>query len=100
MKARIHLKDGRWEEARSHLQTYLNKMRDDESAKALLASVSDGEVAAKKATQAQRAKLWTACTDAATQALRTASHSLEIRQQRADCSLAAGDIEGGVGDLT
>jgi DnaJ family protein C protein 3 len=100
MKARIHVKDGRWDEARSELQRYLRKMRDDENAKSLLVSVSEGEVAAKKAVQAQKAQLWTVCMEAATEALRTASHSLEIRQERAHCSLAAGDIEGGVGDLT
>jgi DnaJ family protein C protein 3 len=63
-------------------------MQDDENVKLLLVSVLEGEVAAKKAVQAQKAQLWTVCMEAATEALRTASHSLEIRQEQVDCSLA------------
>ena len=100
MKSKIHTKDGRWTEARAALQSYLEKVKNDESAKSLLASITEGETAAKLTAQAQNAQLWTACTEAASQALKIASHSLEIRQQRAQCGLAAGDIEGAVGDLT
>jgi DnaJ family protein C protein 3 len=100
MKAKIHTKDGRWTEARQALDGYSAKVKNDASAVDLLASITEGETAAKKVVQAQNAQLWTACTEAASQALKTASHSLEIRQQRAECALAAGDFEGAVGDLT
>jgi|ERR1700722_5968003 len=100
MKAKIYAKDGRWTEAREALKVYSAKVKDDESANALLSSISEGETAAKKAVQAQKAQLWTACTDATSQALKTASHSVDIRQQRAECALASGDLEGAVADLT
>jgi DnaJ family protein C protein 3 len=100
MKSKIHAKDGRWAEARDDLMAYSAKVKDDESAKALAASIAEAEMAAKKAVQAQKAQLWTACTETASQALKTASHSMEIRQLRAECALAAGDFEGAVGDLT
>lgn len=32
-------------------------------------------------------------------ALQTATHSVSLRQQRADCALAQGDIDQTVGDL-
>ena len=46
------------------------------------------------------AEAYQACVEAATTALATASHSVKIRQQRADCSIAAGDMEGAVADLS
>ncbi|KAI0051477.1 TPR-like protein [Auriscalpium vulgare] len=100
MKARIHAKEGRWSDARDSLKRYQAKQKSDKAAAELLLNVSDGEMAAKKVQQAQRAKLWTACEEAATNALRVASHSVHLRQQRANCALAAGDFEEAVGDMT
>ena len=100
MKARMYAKDGSWKEARDSLKQYTSKVRDDNAAKELLNSITEGEMAAKKTQQAHRAKLWTACEEASSAALSVASHSIEIRQQRAECSLAAGDLEMAVGDLT
>ncbi|KAA1478036.1 TPR-like protein [Dentipellis sp. KUC8613] len=100
MKAKIYAKEGRWSEARDALKTYSAKNKSDKAAMELLLDVSDGEMATKKVAQAQRAKLWTACEEAATQALKTASYSTSLRQQRANCALAAGDYEQAVGDLT
>lgn len=101
MKARIHAKDGNWTEAKESLESYKsNSKGDDSSADELTSQVTEGEAAHKKATKAARARLWTACEEAASTALSVASHSIEIRQQRAECSLAAGDIEMAVGDLT
>ncbi|THH21286.1 hypothetical protein EW146_g263 [Bondarzewia mesenterica] len=99
MKAKIFAKEGRWSDARDALKRYQAKNKTDKTAMDLLLDVSDGEMAAKKVAKAQRAKLWTACEEAATQALKTASHSVNIRQQRAYCALAAGDFEQAVGDL-
>ncbi|KAL6298802.1 hypothetical protein BKA93DRAFT_809515 [Sparassis latifolia] len=99
MKARIYAEDGNFAQARDSIKKYTAKVKDT-SAQEVLFSISEAELAAKKAGQAMRAKLWTACVEAASTALQTASHSIELRQQRADCAVAAGDIEGAVGDLT
>lgn len=100
MKARMYIKDGLWSEARGALKLYSTRVKNDETANELLASVTEGEIATKKASQSARAKLWTACEEASSAALAIASRSVEIRQQRAECSLAAGDLEMAVGDLT
>ena len=63
-------------------------------------AISEGEVATKKAATAQKAGKWDACVEAATAALQTASYSFTLRQQRADCALAGGDLEQAVADLT
>jgi DnaJ family protein C protein 3 len=97
MKAKIHAKEGHWADAREALKHY--QAKNDPIARELLLDVADGEAAARKATQAQKAKLWTACEESATQGLRVASYSLALRQQRANCALAAGDFEEAVGDL-
>ena len=97
MKAKIHAKEGRWADAREALKRY--QAKNDPIARELLLDVADGEAAARKAVQAQKAKLWTACEESATQGLRVASHSVALRQQRANCALAAGDFEEAVADL-
>jgi DnaJ family protein C protein 3 len=97
MKAKIYAKEGHWADAREALKHY--QAKNDPIARELLLDVADGEAAARKAVQAQKAKLWTACEESATQALRVASYSLALRQQRANCALAAGDFEEAVGDL-
>ena len=97
MKAKIHAKEGRWVDAREALKHY--QAKNDPIARELLLDVADGEAAARKAMQAQKAKLWTACEESATQGLRVASHSIALRQQRANCALAAGDFEEAVADL-
>ncbi|KAH7888252.1 hypothetical protein F5I97DRAFT_1866872 [Phlebopus sp. FC_14] len=88
MMAKIHTKDGDWARAKSTLDTYC------------LQNIKDAQAAARKASNARKAQLWTVCSEAATQALRVASHSAEIRQTRAECSLAGGDPQGAVVDLS
>lgn len=102
MKARIHAKDGHFPAARESLKRYSSKgaAKDDPAVREILFGVSEAEMAAKKAIQALKARLWQACVEASSTALHTASHSLELRTQRANCAIAAGDIEGAVGDLT
>jgi hypothetical protein len=97
MKAKIHAKEGGWADAREALKHY--QAKNDPIARELLLDVADAEAAARKAAQAQKAKLWTACEESATQGLRVASHSIALRHQRANCALAAGDFEEAVGDL-
>jgi DnaJ homolog subfamily C member 3 len=62
--------------------------------------VSDGEVASKKANSAQKAGRWDACIESSTTALQIAAYSTTLRQQRADCALAAGDVEQAIADMT
>lgn len=63
-------------------------------------AISEGEVATKKANSAQKSKKWDACIEAASTALQTAAYSSSLRQQRADCALASGDVEQAIADLT
>lgn len=100
MKARIHAKEGQFPAAREAIKQYNSKIKDDPAVREVLFGVSEAEIAAKKAQQTMRAKLWTACVEASSTALHTASHSVELRQLRANCAIAAGDIESAVGDLT
>lgn len=99
MMAKIHTKDGDWARAKSTLDTYAAKVPGDSSVDELMLDIKDAQTSAKKAKDARRAQLWTVCSEAATQALRVASHSQEIRQTRAECSLAGGDPQGAVVDL-
>ncbi|TCD66214.1 hypothetical protein EIP91_001661 [Steccherinum ochraceum] len=100
MKARIHAKDGHFSAAKEAIKKYNSRVKNDSSIQEVLLNVSEGELAAKKAKQAMKAKLWQACVEAASTALGAASHSTDLRQLRADCAIASGDIEGAVGDLT
>ena len=99
MKARIHAKDGRFTAAKDSLKRY-GVAQDDPAVRELLFGISEAEMAAKKASQAVKAMLWQACVEATSTALLTASHSIELREQRANCAVAAGDIESAVADLT
>ncbi|KAI0075431.1 DnaJ-domain-containing protein [Panus rudis PR-1116 ss-1] len=100
MKARIHARDGNFVSAKEEIKKYNAKVKRDPAVQEILMSVSEGEIAARKANQAKKAKLWTACVEAASTAIATATHSLDLRQLRAECALASGDIESAVGDLT
>jgi hypothetical protein len=100
MKAKIHSKDGRFPDAREALKRYTSKVKGDQVATDLMFAISEAESASDKAARAARAQLWTACGEFASKALKTASHSVEMRHLRAECALAADDVEGAVGDLT
>lgn len=65
-----------------------------------LFSISEAEVATKKAQQAQKTKQWDICKDESTIALQTATHSTTLRTMRANCALESGDVEQSVADLT
>lgn len=100
MKARIHAKDGQFPAARDALKKYSTKSPEDPAMREILFGVSEAEMAVKKAAQAMKAEMWQACVEACSTALHTASHSVELREQRVNCQIAAGDIEGAAGDLT
>ncbi|KAH7099332.1 hypothetical protein BKA62DRAFT_710172 [Auriculariales sp. MPI-PUGE-AT-0066] len=76
MKGKIFAREGRWSEARDSLSLYATKAKTDTTTSELLFGVSEGEL----------------CTPA--------THSISLRQMRADCSLASGDIEQAAADLT
>lgn len=56
-------------------------------------------MAMKKAKQAQKSQRWDDCIEEGSKVLQTATHSVPLRQLRADCSLAKGDVEQTVADL-
>ena len=101
-KARIYLKEGEFGDARHSLSTYLKAKKGVRTAdiEELEQSIQDGDRLKEKAEKERRSQLWTACVETASQALRHASHSLELRVWRAECALASGDVESSVGDLT
>ncbi|KAG8898217.1 hypothetical protein FRB99_007594, partial [Tulasnella sp. 403] len=101
MKARILAKEGEWLKARQNLKRYTAKVGNgDKEAVDLLFGISEGEVAAGRAFQAHRQKKWDNCLEQSTLAIGTASHSISLREIRADCALMVGDVEFAVGDLT
>ncbi|EIN04261.1 DnaJ-domain-containing protein [Punctularia strigosozonata HHB-11173 SS5] len=100
LSARIHAKDGAFTLARAALADFNRKVTGSREAAQLAADVQAGEEAAKKAERAKKATLWTACVESASEALAVASHSAELREMRAECAIASGDVELAVGDLT
>ena len=100
MKARIHTRDGHFSLAKPSLASYIKAKGKDKDALELEAEIKEGERLMNKAEKERNAELWNACVESATEALRVASHSVQIRTWRAECSLAAGDVESAVGDLT
>ena len=99
MKGRIHAREGEWALARDSLKKYLSQAKGDAAAKELLQETSEGESAAKKARESAKSGSHQKCIDAASDALKIASHSAELRELRSDCALAAGDVQQAVGDL-
>lgn len=99
MMAKIYTKEGNFVQATNTLDTFSSKVPGSPAVDELMADIREAQTAAKKASNAKRAQLWTVCSEAATQALRVASHSTEIRRIRAECSLAGGDPQGAVVDL-
>ncbi|PVF93062.1 TPR-like protein [Serendipita vermifera] len=99
-KAKIYAKEGRWAESKAALSEYSKKVPGDKNAQDLMFAVSDGEIAAKKAKSAQKHGKWEECIETTTTALQTATYSSDLRQQRADCALASGDIEQAIADMT
>ncbi|KIY44154.1 DnaJ-domain-containing protein [Fistulina hepatica ATCC 64428] len=100
MKARVHTKEGQFDLAHAALARYLAKNKSDHAGLELLAELKEAEATALKTTQARQSQLWTTCVDFASETLKTAGFSIEIRQMRAECALGAGDIESTVADMT
>ena len=102
MKARIYTRDGHFASARTSLSFYIKAKgkKMDKDAEELDVEITEGERLKEKTDNERKAQLWNACIETASEALRVASHSVEIRAWRAECALAAGDVESSVGDLT
>ncbi|KAG6884252.1 hypothetical protein C0993_012784 [Termitomyces sp. T159_Od127] len=100
MKARIHTREGHFDLAKQALALFVRaRGATDETAE--LAASLDAGIAMEAQMERERAtQLWTACVESASAALRSASHSVDIRSVRAECALAAGDVDSAVGDLT
>jgi DnaJ homolog subfamily C member 3 len=102
MKARIHTRDGSFQAAREALHTYTRmkgKSHALEDALELEKDIEEGEKTEVKMHKERSAQLWNACVESASAALRTATHSIDIRSVRAECALASGDVDSAVGDL-
>ena len=108
MQGRIYVKTGSWELARKALSGYVAKLQKSKSAaekekakepQDLLFRLSEAESAYVRAQQSRNAGLNQACADAASDALREATHAPHVRELRAECALAAGDVQGAVGDM-
>lgn len=101
MKARIYAKEGEWFKAKQVLKRYTAKAgKDDKDAGELLSGISEGETSSNKALEAHRKKKWDLCVEEASKAIQTASHSVTLRETRAECALVTGDMDAAVGDLT
>ncbi|KAF5371496.1 hypothetical protein D9615_009636 [Tricholomella constricta] len=100
MKARIHTRDGHFDLARESLHLFVKAKGAGEESKELEANIDQGEQMEGKMEKERASQLWNACIESASAALRSASHSIDIRSVRAECALAAGDVESAVGDLT
>ena len=102
MKARIHTRDGNFEPARKALAAYRTSKGTNVSGdvEELEVVIERGQRLRDKAEKESRAQLWNACVETSSSVLRDASHSIEVREWRAECALAAGDIESAVADLT
>jgi DnaJ family protein C protein 3 len=102
MKSRIYIRDGHFSLARESLTAFLKSPagKAGTEAEELDREIKEGERLVEKTEKERRAQLWNACVESASQALRIASHSVVVRNWRAECALAAGDVESAVGDLT
>ena len=99
MSAKIHVRDGRWSDARKALDSHRHKTTD-EGVRDLKEDVEEAEKGEKQARREMQAQLWTACYESATRALRVGAYAVGVREMRAECALRAGDIESAVGDLS
>ncbi|KIK05368.1 hypothetical protein K443DRAFT_91478 [Laccaria amethystina LaAM-08-1] len=102
MKSRIYIRDGHFSLARESLTAFLKSPagKAGTEAEELDREIKEGERLVEKTEKERRAQLWNACVESASQALRIASHSVVVMNWRAECALAAGDVESAVGDLT
>lgn len=105
MKARCFAKEGQWAEARTALKKYLSLAEKDKSSKEadssaadLMIELAEAEQAEKKVKMAVKTGGWAACQAACSDALRVGTHATHLREQRAECAMADGQLEDAVAD--
>lgn len=91
---RIRQRSADWDSAREH---YIQAGRTAESSE--LAELAEAEGAARLAEAAERAGRWEECVNQAGVAIVVASRSPALRETRAHCRFARGEVEEGMGDL-
>lgn len=96
IRAKIHSREGAWEEALKSLAALPKGYANVEELKE---DVVEGKHAESQAKKEMAAQLWTACYESSTRALRVGAYSIAVREMRAECALRAGDIESAVGDM-
>lgn len=97
--AKIALRNGEYDKGDVHVGKYLGKSKDVEGEE-VRTQLKEARSSGAAARKAEKAKRWEDCVNEATKALVVSAHSSELRLLRADCSIAAGDLEGATGDLT
>lgn len=99
MQGRVHLREGDWAAAQKALKKYISRVKGDTVAGDLLLEATEGQAVAKRAVRSSKNGQYQACYEEATEALKVASYSDELRELRANCALANGDVQQAVGDL-
>ncbi|CAK7209064.1 hypothetical protein SCUCBS95973_000324 [Sporothrix curviconia] len=84
-----------WDGAREQLQ----QAKGASDVQDLLASLDDAERAAKAAEAAEAGGNWEECVNQASVAIMVATRAASLRNIRARCRFARGEVEEGVGDL-
>ncbi|KAF4616057.1 hypothetical protein D9613_011298 [Agrocybe pediades] len=85
---------------KTSLASYVKVKGKGKKTKELEADIEEGEKMKQKTEKERNSEFSNACVESASQALRVASHSIEVRTWRAECALAANDIESAGGDMT
>ncbi|CAK7207742.1 hypothetical protein SEUCBS139899_010555 [Sporothrix eucalyptigena] len=84
-----------WDGAREELR----QAKGTPEAQDLLAALGDAETAAKVAEVAEASSNWEECVNQASVSIVVASRAASLRNMRARCRFARGEVEEGVGDL-
>lgn len=100
MKSRIHVREGNYDLASASLTLYTQSKGQDKDGQAIALDIEEGSKWKEQTSKERKSHQWTPCIESASQALRTSPHSHIVRLWRAECALAAEDIESAVGDLT
>ncbi|KAF9530873.1 hypothetical protein CPB83DRAFT_868305 [Crepidotus variabilis] len=100
MKSRIHVREGNFDLASSSLSLYTKAKGKDKEGDEVAHDIEEGRKWKNQTSKERHSGEWTPCVESASQALRVSPHSHVVRLWRAECALAAEDIESTVGDLT
>ncbi|CDS03904.1 hypothetical protein LRAMOSA06859 [Lichtheimia ramosa] len=99
-RARIYAKEGDFELAKKDLEKYLESHPKDTEATTLLQDVTEAATAMKSAEKAKEANQFDECIQFTSTVTSIAPQLARVRQLRARCHIAKGEIEEAAGDLT